>query len=510
MVWKIDDPEGNEAGKIVWEIVPYTRGRGLDLGCGPSKAFPHFIGVDNMKATGQFGTVMKPDVVVDDCTRLGLFGSSSMDFVFSSHMLEHIHDYIGALKEWWRLIKPNGYLVLYLPHRDFYPNIGQPGANPDHCWDFSPETIEAAMKEVGFWDMVRNENRNENREYSFFQVYQKRSAKHTYSCKKPKPEKRAAICRYGAFGDLIQASSLFPGLKEQGYHITVYTTPRGVDVIKHDPHVDEVYLQDNDQVPNHLLPDFWSWESKKYDKFINLSESVEGTFLALPGRTNHTWPINLRRKYMNSNYTEFAHDLADVPMPCRQKFYPSQEEKSWAAKERKRIGGDMVFMFCLSGSSVHKVWPHMDGLFARLLMTYENCRIVTVGDEMSQFLEGGWQNEKRVVRMAGKYSIRESLALLDHADMVIGPETGVMNAASMMTMPKIVMLSHSSHENLTKHWVNTIALEPKNTKCFPCHMMHYSFENCNRDEATGTAACQADIDLNQAWSAVETLMKKAA
>ena len=30
MVWKADDPQGNEAGKIRWELPKWTRGRGLD------------------------------------------------------------------------------------------------------------------------------------------------------------------------------------------------------------------------------------------------------------------------------------------------------------------------------------------------------------------------------------------------------------------------------------------------------------------------------------------------
>ena len=47
MAWRLEDPQGNEAAKIKYEIVPYTRGQGLDIGCGPFKAFPHFIGVDN-------------------------------------------------------------------------------------------------------------------------------------------------------------------------------------------------------------------------------------------------------------------------------------------------------------------------------------------------------------------------------------------------------------------------------------------------------------------------------
>lgn len=510
MVWRREDPEGNEAGKIRFELVPYTRGRGLDLGCGPNKAFPHFIGVDNGTDSRLFNIAMKPDVPVDTCERLPLFGSGSMDFVFSSHLLEHIQDYQAALKEWWRLIKQGGHLCLYLPHRDLYPNIGQLGSNPDHKWDFAPDMIVSAMKEVGYWDLVRNEDRSDGTEYSFFQVYRKRSDKHLYSHKAPKPAKRAAVVRYGAYGDLIQASSILPGLKEQGYHVTVYTVPKGHDVVKHDPHIDTFVIQDHEQVPNAELPAFWEHESKKYDRWINLSESVEGTWLSLPGRTNAIWPAWVRTKYMDVNYLEFQHDLANVPLPIKPQFFATQEEKAWARSERKRFGGDYFVMYVLAGSSVHKVWPHMDTLFARFMLTYPGVRIVTVGDEACQMIEAGWENESRVVRKAGKYTIRETLSLLAECDLVIGPETGVMNAAAMLPMPKVMFLSHSSANNLTKGWQNTISLEPK-VDCFPCHRMHYDWSNCRKDESTGTAACQVSISVDQAWDAVcSVLHRKAA
>jgi SAM-dependent methyltransferase len=144
MVWRATDPCGDESAKIRWELPQYTRGRGLDLGCGPSKTFPHFIGVDNYTDTQLFGIQMKPDVVCN-VTKLDVFGSASMDFVFSSHCLEHVQDHKGALKEWWRVIRPGGHLCLYLPHKEFYPNIGTEGANPDHKHDFMPADIVDAM-----------------------------------------------------------------------------------------------------------------------------------------------------------------------------------------------------------------------------------------------------------------------------------------------------------------------------------------------------------------------------
>lgn len=510
MVWKKDDPCGGESFKVMWELPQYTSGRGLDLGCGPSKAFPHFIGVDNYTEKAMFGIDMKPDVVCD-CTKLDLFGSASMDFVFSSHLLEHLQDTQAVLREWWRVIKPGGYLILYLPHKDLYPNVGTEGANPDHKHDFTPDDIADAMRDVGAWDLIRNETRDKEREYSFFQVYKKRTdGKRLFSHKAPKPAKTAAVVRYGAFGDSIQAASILPGLKEQGFHVTFYGTPRSAEVLKHDPHIDAFYLQGIDQVPNVLLGDFWKNEAAKFDRWINLSESVEGNFLAMPGRPNHSWPIQVRRKYLDANYFEFAHDLAEVPFVPGPKFYATDEEKDWARKERKRIGGNMLLMYSLAGSSVHKVWPWQDQFFMRILTTNPQARIVTVGDEMSQMLEQGWENEARVVRMAGKYTIRQSMSLLAECDMVVGSETGMLNAAAHMAMPKIVFLSHSSAHNLTKHWVNTTSLEPKGVACFPCHRMHYSFEHCHKDEETGVALCQASISLDQTWAAYEAHLRKAA
>ena len=46
-----------------------------------------------------------------------------------------------------------------------------------------------------------------------------------------------------------------------------------------------------------------------------------------------------------------------------------------------------------------------------------------------KLLEVGWEQEKRVVTKSGKWSVRDTLAFLDVCDVVVGPETGVLNAA---------------------------------------------------------------------------------
>ena len=121
MTWLANAPQGHESDKVKLDVLRYCATGGLDVGCGPSKVWPHFVGVDSCKDTDLFGIQMKPDIVVSDATRLGLFADESMNCVFSSHTLEHIEAHVSALREWWRLVKVGGHLVLYLPHKKSGP-----------------------------------------------------------------------------------------------------------------------------------------------------------------------------------------------------------------------------------------------------------------------------------------------------------------------------------------------------------------------------------------------------
>ena len=47
--------------------------------------------------------------------------NGSLDYVFSSHCLEHLEDPRSALKEWIRVLDREGILYLYLPHPDYIP-----------------------------------------------------------------------------------------------------------------------------------------------------------------------------------------------------------------------------------------------------------------------------------------------------------------------------------------------------------------------------------------------------
>lgn len=496
MVWRAEDPEGNEAAKVRWDVVPYACGRGIDIGCGESKVFNSFLGVDNCKDNVLFGAKIRPDLGAD-ATNLSIFADGSFDCAFSSHTLEHLEDYHAALAEWWRLVKVGGYLVLYLPHRDHYPRIGQPGGNHDHKHDFAPEDIVEAMREIGHWDLCVNETRAEDDEYSFLQVYRKREDGLWHErWKDPKPAKTLALVRLGAFGDALWLSSVLPHLKAQGYHVTVYTQDQGEIVLRHDPNVDRII-----KMPDYLFEDlnlvqYWLHEEQKYDRFINLVGSVETRLLPTPKDFEFYWSDEVRRAVMNENYLEAVHRWCGVKAAPRVRFWPTVEEREQAQARRAEFGGPVVVLNP-AGSGQFKWWPHW--VKAAELIAARGAHVVILGDAP---VRPGTTFPELVHVVGRNWTIREAFAFAQLADVVIGTESAIVNAVSFESMLKVVLLSHSTAENLTRDWTETVTIAVDGLDCYPCHRIHTQMFACTIDRDTRAAACQASIRPEQVDSVV--------
>ena len=130
------------------------------------------------------------------------------------------------------------------------------------------------------------------------------------------------------------------------------------------------------------------------------------------------------------------------------------------------------------------------------------AKVVFVGDTACQLLEEGWEEEPRVIRRSGVWSIRESLAFVQVADCVVGPETGVLNAAGFLDVPKVIMLSHSSKENLTRDWKRTTVLTAQGLPCQPCHRLHYGDRYCHVEPDSRAALCAFGIDPGRVFEAI--------
>lgn len=101
-------------------VLPLARrgGRVLDFGAGIGT----FAG--KLAAAGADVSCVEPDPALRQTLQrnalaaygdIGDIASESIDFAYSFNVLEHIQDDAAALAELWRVLKPGGQLVLYVP-----------------------------------------------------------------------------------------------------------------------------------------------------------------------------------------------------------------------------------------------------------------------------------------------------------------------------------------------------------------------------------------------------------
>ena len=77
------------------------------------------------------------------------------DYVFSSHCLEHLPNYVEALLHWKSRIRPGGTLFLYLPHPDM--KYWRPENCRKHLHLFRPGDIADCLRSLGFVNVIHSE-----------------------------------------------------------------------------------------------------------------------------------------------------------------------------------------------------------------------------------------------------------------------------------------------------------------------------------------------------------------
>ena len=76
------------------------------------------------------------------------FPAGSQDAVFASHCLEHIDDYQNAIREWFRVLKVGGHLLIMVPHKFLYEKQAAPPSrfNDDHKRFYTPASLMAEIE----------------------------------------------------------------------------------------------------------------------------------------------------------------------------------------------------------------------------------------------------------------------------------------------------------------------------------------------------------------------------
>lgn len=459
---------------VLYRSAAYLRGRGMTFGSPllPAAAINpdvYSVSISLLKSAGISG-------VGED---FSIFADNSLDHVLVTPMIAACHNPAASLKEMCRKLKVGGHLITLIRVDEVQPGVAE----------LKPEMIDEWVGDAAKWvKKARYQEPNSSGWDVCLQIYKKTEGRRGFWEPKPKTTKpRVCVVRYGALGDAIVMTPLLRKLHEDGYDVTLNINPYCKAVIENNPHIDNLLVQERDAIPNPLLGEYWDLWSKDYDKYVNLCESIEGDLLLVEGRPDFFTSKEWRHKTCNKNYYDYTlarGGYSGVTGLKGELFFTNAEERR-AREFFDTYRDKFLFIWALNGSSHHKIYPMMEPVMRNWFERHPDSIGITVGDTLAQLMEFP---HKQLVPKAGIWSIRESLISAKYANLVIGPETMMTNAAGCYATPKITILSHSSHENLCKYWENDYHLEPsqETAPCYPCHQLHYTKESCPTGEMRDT------------------------
>ncbi len=133
----------------------------LDIGCATGMLIAHMgekgwntKGVEICRESAEYGMRVRGVDIFIGTLEEARFDSSSFSVVHFSHLIEHLTDPRGFLNEVFRVVKPNGYVVVTTPNIDGLQaklfGTSWRSAIPDHLFLFSKKTLRRLVSSVGF------------------------------------------------------------------------------------------------------------------------------------------------------------------------------------------------------------------------------------------------------------------------------------------------------------------------------------------------------------------------
>jgi SAM-dependent methyltransferase len=135
-------PSFQAAGFAAKYVFPFAKefcqGLGVDIGCNRIEwALPGAIPVD-LTLQNEYDAFNLP--------------SKNLDYIFSSHCLEHLPNWVDAMDHWTKCLKWGGTLFLYLPHvSQIYWRAYN---NRKHLWNPTEEVLRGYLEDRGYQNIL--------------------------------------------------------------------------------------------------------------------------------------------------------------------------------------------------------------------------------------------------------------------------------------------------------------------------------------------------------------------
>jgi len=303
-------------------------------------------------------------------------------------------------------------------------------------------------------------------------------------------EHRILVVRFSSIGDIILATSPLHTIRKSypKSSITFLTLSNYSSILEYHPDVDAVIaLRKTPSIPYH-----WRFskliKEKSFDLVFDLHNSLRSRFIL----TKHAGPKERLKKPRWNRFLLFQFHLNNfeddfsVPLMYHQNLGPiwspgesvpktllkiSKQEVKWAESIVKNNSIMGSYVVIIPGAAWKQKQWSVDK-YTELCKSIKkdfNLDTVAIGTKKDRICFEIADRAPEVVNLAGKTSIRESMALINGATRVVGSDTGLTHAAEALGTKVTMILGPTSRETGAGTILeDSVCIESKDTWCRPC------------------------------------------
>jgi len=160
-----NDPGNKYTMREILRLIPESGCKILDVGCGTAEKSKYFrkrgnqvIGIDISSSQIERARKVLDTVLISNIKDGISFKNNKFDIVYSSMVLEHIFNFKNVLTEIYRVLKPDGRVIIEVPNVHYWPNRFLMFFGKELIWigigkhirAFNKSNLARSLKKVGF------------------------------------------------------------------------------------------------------------------------------------------------------------------------------------------------------------------------------------------------------------------------------------------------------------------------------------------------------------------------
>jgi len=267
--------------------------------------------------------------------------------------------------------------------------------------------------------------------------------------------KRLLTFRTGGIGDIGFLSAIFPYLKNKYKNCFIRVATGCRQFLENVPWVDEL----------HDMP----FDAKLLDD-CDYHLFYQGIIEGMSEKSKVTHAVDMFYSYFNIDSTHIDPEFK------KPRLVFSSEEMKWLESECNTLGiqkDDFVIGMQMETSAPLRNYPKEKlKVIVDVVAKEEKVRIVLIGNAQQTILGGYLKGSYQNVVVATSYDVRKSMVLANRYNLVVSPDSFMVQVAGALDKPLIGLYGPFPSEVRMKYFKNAIGME-SSVVCTPCYKHDY-------------------------------------